>query len=179
MELTLKQCVIRDWDAADADAVARYANNRAIWKNLRDMFPHPYTREHAVTFVRSAASDQPQTAFAIAMGNEAIGAIGLRLEHDVHRFTGELGFWLAQPFWGRGLMTEAVRGFVPFAFETFGLVRLQSLVFEPNRASARVLEKAGFTCDGRLRASVFKDGTLLDSLLYSRIKDQVAAETPD
>ena len=113
--------------------------------------------------------DDPKTVFAIANEVEAIGSIGLMVGKDVHRFTAELGYWLAEPFWGKGVMTEAVKRITEYAFNSFGLKRVYAEPYTSNRASARVLEKAGFKYEGLLRASAFKDGRLVDQLLYARV----------
>ncbi len=161
---------IRDWQRDDAESVARYANNRKIWINLRDIFPHPYTIANAEAFLSIVMEDDPKTVFAITNEVEAIGSIGLVLGKDVHRFTTELGYWLAEPFWGKGIMTEAVKGITEYAFRSFGLKRVYAEPYTTNLASARVLEKAGFKYEGLLRASAFKNGRLVDQLLYARVK---------
>ena len=171
MELKLQSCVIRPWSLSDAVAVQRYANNRKIWLNLRDIFPHPYTLDDAHAFLGYVTNEQPTTTFALAMPSEAIGCIGLQLGRDVHRKTAELGYWLGEPFWGRGIMSEAVAAFTHCAFGMYDLERIYAQPFANNPASARVLEKAGFVFEARLRASVFKDNKLLDSLLYARVRD--------
>ena len=171
MHLNLQSAVIRSWSLEDAAAVQRYANNRKIWTNLRDVFPHPYTLADAHAFLGCVARENPQTTFAIATHSEAIGCIGLQLGTDVHRKSAELGYWLAEPHWGHGVMSEAVARFTSHAFETFDLRRIYAEPFANNPASACVLEKAGFVCEGRLRASVFKDGQVLDSLLYACVRD--------
>jgi ribosomal-protein-alanine N-acetyltransferase len=105
------------------------------------------------------------------MPAEAIGCIGLQIGRDVHRKTAELGFWLGEPFWGRGIMTEAVAELTRWAFGAFELERIYAEPFATNRASARVLEKAGFACEGRLKASIYKDNQRLDSFLYARVRE--------
>jgi RimJ/RimL family protein N-acetyltransferase len=171
MILPLRACVIRSWSLDDAAALPRYANNRRIAVNLRDLFPYPYTRADAERFLAHAVTQQPETDFAIATADEVIGGIGLRLGIDIHRRTAEIGYWLAEPFWGRGVMSEAVAAFTAYAFWTFDLVRIFAEVFANNPASARVLEKAGFLCEGRLRARICKEGRILDALLYARLRE--------
>ena len=161
---------IRSWQSADAETLAKYANNRQIWLNLRDGFPHPYTIDHARSFLARMAQQDPVTFFAIATPTEAIGGSGISINADVHRLTAELGYWLAEPFWGKGLMTEAVRLLTDFAFTHFGLVRIYAEPYAHNVASARVLEKAGFVLEGRLRCSVIKAGEIIDQLLYAKIR---------
>jgi [ribosomal protein S5]-alanine N-acetyltransferase len=171
VELNLKLSIVRPWALTDAIAVQRYANNRKIWLNLRDLFPHPYSLEDANRFLQYVTNDKPTTTFAIALPTEAIGCIGLQMGRDIHCKTAELGYWLGEPFWGRGIMSEAVAEFTRYGFETFDVNRIYAEPFANNTASARVLEKAGFVCEGRLRASVFKDGQRLDSFLYARVRD--------
>lgn len=170
MRIEFGEYTIRDWAAEDVGSIARYANNCKIAMWLRDRFPHPYTRSDAQTFLSLVAQQDRRTTFAIATGEEAIGGIGLEFGADIHRFTAELGYWLGEPFWGRGIVTDAVRCFTAWAFETFEVRRIYSAVFEGNHGSVRVLEKAGFQREGRLRASVFKNGRIMDQVLYARIK---------
>jgi ribosomal-protein-alanine N-acetyltransferase len=155
----------------DAPAIARHANNRRIAMWLRDRFPHPYTLNDAEGFLSVVLRQDPRVAFAVATQREAIGGIGLDVGADVHRFSAELGYWLAEPFWGRGLMTEAVKQFTAWTFEHLEVHRIHASVFATNAASIRVLERAGFQREGHLRASVFKQGRILDQFLYARIKD--------
>ena len=170
MQLTLKQCTIRPWRLDDAESLARHANNRKVWIALRDLFPHPYTTEDAHTFLKSVINSEPVTLFCVEANKTAVGGIGIRIGADVHRQTAELGYWLSQEFWGRGIMTEAVAAFTDFCFEKFQLRRIYAEPFANNPASARVLEKAGFAFEGRLKNNVMKDGQVLDSLLYARTK---------
>ena len=169
MDLDIGEYKIRDWRAADAVSVARYANNRNIWRHLRDAFPHPYSLRDAEAFIARSLDSRPTTVFAIATRSEAIGNIGLILGADVHRYTAELGYWLAEPFWGNGIMTQAVKRLTRYAMRVLKLHRVFAAPYTTNPASARVLEKAGFACEGILRANVFKDGKVLDQYLYSRI----------
>jgi ribosomal-protein-alanine N-acetyltransferase len=161
---------IRPWQESDAAALVKYANNRKIWANLRDGFHFPYNAEHARAFLDLVGRQNPTTYFAIATPEEAIGSIGLSLGQDVHRLTAEMGYWLAEPFWGRGIMSEAVARFTDAAFAAFELVRIYAEPYATNTNSCRILEKAGFTFEGRLRSSVIKDGKILDQLMYARTK---------
>jgi ribosomal-protein-alanine N-acetyltransferase len=166
---------VRDWAAGDAHSLARYADNRRVVRWLRDRFPYPYTRWDAEAFLIAVGEQSVRTTFAIATDDEAIGGIGLEFGADVHRFTAELGYWLGEPFWGRGIMTDAVRCFTAWTFENLEVYRIHAMVFAGNRASARVLEKAGFVQEGRLRANVFKDGQIMDQLLYAKIREGIVA----
>jgi len=153
----------------DAPSIAKYANNIKIWINLRDIFPHPYSLQDAQSFISHAIEANPVTVFAIANQSEAIGSIGLMRGKDVHRFTAEIGYWLAEPFWGKGIMTQAVKTLTAYGIHDFGLHRIFAEPYVTNSASARVLEKSGFTCEGILRSNVFKDGKVLDQFLYSYV----------
>ena len=173
MNIKVGKCVIRDWRMDDAPSIAKYANNRKIWINLRDGFPYPYQLSDAENFLSKVAQQKPRTVFAIANDKEAIGSIGLMLGEDVHRFTAEMGCWLAEPFWNKGIMSEVVRGFTDFAFEKFELNRIFAEPYIGNTASVRVFEKAGFVFEGTLRASVFKDGKVLDQYFYAKIRQGI------
>lgn len=163
--------VIRDWHKEDAASIAEYASNRKIWINLRDAFPHPYTMANAEAFLSRAMRMQPRTYFAVASDCEAIGSIGLTAGIDVHRFAAELGYWLAEPFWGNGIMTAAIRALSEYAFAELGFQRIFAEPYTTNAASARVLEKAGFALEGIMRASVFKDGKILNQYLYAKVNE--------
>lgn len=168
-ELTL--CTLRSWEETDAESLARYADNRKIWANLRDGFPHPYRLEHARAFIEMARRQQPESLLAIDVGGEAAGSIGCHLRSDVERFGAEMGYFLAEPFWGRGILSEVVQAFVPYALRTFGLVRIFAEPYAHNIASCRVLEKAGFQHEGTLKKNSFKDGRFLDQELYAFVID--------
>ena len=169
-QLELTQSTIRPWRLDDAESLTRHANNRKVWRALRDRFPHPYTAEDARKFLETTVKFEPITIFCIEVNGAAVGGIGIHLENDVHRHTAELGYWLGEEFWARGVMTEAVGAFTDFCFDRFSLRRIYAEPFANNRASARVLEKAGFSFEGRLKNNVVKDGQVLDSLLYARTK---------
>jgi RimJ/RimL family protein N-acetyltransferase len=170
MQLDLGDARIRDLAAHDAPALVKYANDRRVSIQLRDLFPFPYTAADAAAFLERVGAEQPRSTFAIATDAELIGGIGLHRCDDVHRRSAEIGYWLAAPFWGRGIATRAVRALADWAFANHDLLRLFAGVFEGNRASARVLEKAGFTLEGRLRLHVTKAGRSFDELLYARLR---------
>ncbi|CCQ89626.1 GCN5-related N-acetyltransferase [Nitrospina gracilis 3/211] len=161
---------VRRFRGGDAESIARHANNYRIWKQLRDWFPHPYTREDAEEFIDQISREYPSHTFAIATESEAIGTIGYHPGSDVHRYSAELGFWLAEPYHGKGIMTEAVRRFSDHLLGGDYFLRLWAGVFSNNPASMRVLEKAGFVLEGVLKASVVKDGELLDQHLYAKMR---------
>ena len=168
MELKLERCTIRDYRMSDAESLAKHANNRKVWLGLRDAFPHPYTIEDAKNFLEGSSAGLPKKNFCIDIDGAAVGGIGLRLGEDVQRHTAEFGYWLAEEYWGHGLMSEIVPAFADYCFQEFSLKRLFAMPHSSNPASARVLEKAGFVLEGRLRNNVIKDGKILDSLLYAK-----------
>jgi ribosomal-protein-alanine N-acetyltransferase len=170
MELKLEHGTLRRWRVGDEASLIRHANNRNISRNLRDRFPYPYTAADADAWIGRASVETPARNFAIVVDGAAVGGIGLELGEDVFRRSAEIGYWLGEPFWGRGIVTEAVRAVTAYAFATFDLCRLQAHVFEWNPASARVLEKAGYALEGRARLAVTKDGRTIDRLGYALIR---------
>jgi ribosomal-protein-alanine N-acetyltransferase len=170
VELKLSRCVLRPWRAGDEASLVRYANNRNVSRNLRDRFPYPYTAADADEWIKLAVAQTRPTSFAIVVEGEAVGGIGIELGTDIFRRSAEIGYWLGEPFWGRGIATEALRAVTEYAFERFDICRLHAGVFDWNPASARVLEKAGYTLEGRARLGVVKDGRLGDRLLYALVR---------
>ena len=171
MRQVLSRCTLRPYLPEDAPSLARHANDLTVWQNLRDLFPHPYTLDHAVGFIGHALSQSPACHHAIVIDGEAVGGIGLKLGTDVERVSAELGYWLGAPYRGRGVMSEAIRAFTDAAFETFELTRIFALPFAHNVASSRALEKAGFTLEAVLRRSCIKEGRIMDQRQYARIRD--------
>ena len=167
MQVTLKTCEVRSWRASDLDALVRYADNLSIWIHLRDRFPHPYTARDGREFIKQTLAQVPETTFAIAVGREAVGCIGYQLQGDVERVSAEIGYWLGEPFWGRGIATEALVATTGHAIAEHGLTRVYALPFASNPASCRVLEKAGYRLEGRLRRSAIKNGSVTDQLQYA------------
>lgn len=179
VSLPLVHCEIRSWRAGDAESLARYANNRKIWMNLRDAFPHPYTVQDAREFIKSMRNRTTETTFAIAVNGEAAGSVGFVLRHDVERVSAEIGYWLAEPFWGRGIATEALGAMTDYAIATHKLTRVYALPFAWNAASCRVLEKNGYVLEGRLRRSAIKDGVITDQLQYAFVVPDNAVSADD
>ena len=171
MEIELKTCVIRPWRPGDEESLVAHANNHKVWRNLRDRFPHPYTTDDAREWIRHMGEESPQTNFAIVVNGEAVGGIGLVLNSDIYRCSAEIGYWLGEAFWGRGVMTEAVRALTQWAFDNFNLSRIYAGVLEWNPALIRVLEKAGYQFEGRLRKAVVKQDLVMDELVYSVVND--------
>jgi RimJ/RimL family protein N-acetyltransferase len=171
VEIKLPTCTLRSWQGRDRDAIVRHANNRNVSINLRDRFPYPYTMKDARIWLDMVVGLKPETSFAIAVGDEVVGGIGFTLQPDVGHRSAEIGYWLGEDFWGRGIGTDAVKAATEYAFASFDICRIFAHVFEWNGASVRVLEKAGYTFEGRLRKSVTKDGKTIDQLMYAVVRD--------
>lgn len=170
MELKLTKSVLREWRPGDEPSLVLHANSRVVWRNLRDAFPNPYTLSDAKRWIESANPVLPITNFAIVVDGAAVGAIGLLLKEDVFRRSAEIGYWLGEAFWGRGIATEAVRAITDYAFANFDLCRVYAGVFEWNPGSMRVLEKAGYEFECRMKKSVTKDGETIDELIYAVVR---------
>lgn len=169
MELPLQHCTVRSYRTDDVEFLALHANNRKIWLNLRDGFPYPYSVENGAVFIQRALAARPETNFAICVDGKAVGGIGFVLHTDIERISAEIGYWLGEPFWGRGIVPEALAAVTAYAIKTHDLKRVFAVPFEPNRASARVLEKTGYQLEGCMRSSAIKDGKILDQLLYAYV----------
>jgi [ribosomal protein S5]-alanine N-acetyltransferase len=169
---TSERLTVRFWRRSDAAAVARHANNRLISCNLRDGFPFPYMLKDARRFIDLAQSMQPQTYLCIATPqDEAIGSIGFVLQKDIERFSAEIGYWLSQEYWGRGIVSEALDAVTRYAMETHHLIRVYATPFSHNVASCRVLEKCGYVLEGCLRRSAVKDGQVVDKMMYALTRE--------
>ena len=161
--------MIRPWRTGDAAALVKHANNPNVAKQLRDRFPHPYTRRDAAEFLQHAAADPSPANLAIEVGGEAVGGVGFVRGTDVERYSAEIGYWLSEPFWGQGIVTEAVTLLTGHLFAEPNMLRLFALPFADNAASRRVLEKAGYACEGILRSASVKFGEPKDQALYARL----------
>ncbi len=170
MEFQLENCQLREWRTSDAEAIVLHANNRKIWRNLRDRFPHPYELEDARQWIEIASSELPQVNFAITVNDEAVGGIGLILGGDVYFRTAEIGYWLGEKHWGNGIISEAVQAISEYGFDRFKLLRIWAEVFEWNPASMRVLEKCGFVREGILHKAAVKDGVVIDAVRYALVR---------
>jgi RimJ/RimL family protein N-acetyltransferase len=166
MRLPAGPAVVRSWQLTDLDAIVRHANNRRVSQWLRDRFPFPYERMHGQRFLEWASTHTPETVWAIEADGEAVGGIGIELQSDVERVSAEIGYWLGEAHWGRGIAPAAVVAVTDYAFRHFELTRLYALPFADNAGSIRVLEKAGYQREGRMPRSVIKDGVVKDQLSY-------------
>jgi [ribosomal protein S5]-alanine N-acetyltransferase len=163
--------LLRPWMQEDAPSLARHADNPRVSACLRDLFPSPYTIDDAHRFIAMANGPNHGLLFAIEVRGEAAGGIGILPLTDVYRGTAEIGYWLAEPFWGKGIATGAVRALVPVAFEKTGVVRIQAGIFANNPASMRVLEKCGFVREAVHRNAITKHGMLMDEVMYVRFRE--------
>jgi [ribosomal protein S5]-alanine N-acetyltransferase len=165
-----ERCLLRPWRVRDAPSVVRYANNANVSRYLRDRFPYPYTMAHARGFLAGAVGEEGEpTKFAIAVDDEAVGGIGLIPGADIEQFSAEIGYWLGEPFWGRGIVSEALVMVTEHAFQRLNLLRLFAFAFTVNVGSVRVLEKAGYEREGCLKSGAVKHGQVYDQLLYARV----------
>lgn len=162
--------MIRPWRHDDNAALVQYANNKAIWRMMRNGFPHPFDQAAAQAFLMAVSRQIPVTFFAVATVEQAIGGIGVTPGSDVHQHSAELAYWLGEPFWGRGYATEAIQRFTSYAFVAYNLIRIYAQPYATNIGSIRALEKAGYQLEGRMRYNVLKEGRLLDQLLYATIR---------
>lgn len=173
MEIQLGEWRIRSFQEADLDALVRYANNERVSANLMDRFPYPYTQQDGREWLELACHQAEELTFAIASDRELVGGIGLERGADVRSTGASVGYWLGEPFWGRGIASVAVEAFSEWAFDVLGLLRLEAEVYSSNPASGRVLEKAGYQLEGCKRCAVFKRGRVLDALIYGRLSSGV------
>lgn len=166
--------ILRKWQMLHVDSIAKYANSSKIADNLRDGFPYPYTLKDAREFVKSsiAGDEKTQMLYAIEVDGEAVGSIGVFMASDVYRKSAELGYWLAEKYWGRGIMTLAVKEICKKAFKTFDIVRIFAEPFSHNLGSRAVLERAGFTLEGIMKKGAYKNGEFFDYCMYAIIKDE-------
>ncbi|MBX2841269.1 MAG: GNAT family N-acetyltransferase [Flammeovirgaceae bacterium] len=163
---------IRSWKKGDEESLAYHANNKKIYNNLKDIFPHPYTIENANFWIELANSKNPIIDFAIVVEKKAIGGIGFIQGEDVYRLNMEIGFWIGEEFWGKGIMTLAVKQFVKWLFENFKVIRIYASVFAFNKGSMRVLEKASFSMEGRFKDALIKDNLIIDEYIFSILKSE-------
>lgn len=167
MQIDCGICQLRPWRDEDAQSLVQHANNPAVAANLRDRFPSPYTASDAKIWLATVRCENPPANFAIILQGEAVGGIGVFPGSDVDRVSGEVGYWLGEAVWGRGIASSALGAFVPYCYRVFHLTRLFATPFAHNIASRRVLEKSGFTLDAILRRAAMKHGKVIDYALYS------------
>lgn len=164
---SLPGCVLREWRKSDKALLVAHANNRSVWRNLTDAFPHPYTENDADRWLGLAAAPGRSVHLAITLNGDPIGGIGAIAGEGVSQRTAQIGYWLGERHWGRGIATAACHAMVRHLEVRRTFARLEARVFAWNPGSMRVLEKVGFQCEGALRRSVSKDGLLIDSVVYA------------
>jgi [ribosomal protein S5]-alanine N-acetyltransferase len=169
MKIPLAKSLLRPVKITDAASLALHANNMRVAENLRDVFPHPYTLKDARTFIINIASDTRNLIMALEINGEAAGVIGIHPQTDIYRKSAELGYWLGEKYWGRGIITEAVNALVNYAFEHIDINRIYANVFEKNIASMKVLEKCGFICEAVQKKAVVKNNIIMDEHVYARL----------
>ncbi|HEY6160340.1 MAG TPA: GNAT family protein [Bacteroidia bacterium] len=158
---------LRPWLETDLDALVEHINDPGIAKFMTDQFPYPCDAEKARSFIANANKHTPQRIFAIALNGEAAGAIGIHPKEDIDRKNAELGYWLGKEFWGKGIITAAIKQMVEYGFKNFDIARIYARPFHTNIASQKALEKAGFKLEARFEKTIFKDGEFLDELIYA------------
>ncbi|MCW5517903.1 GNAT family N-acetyltransferase [Muriicola sp. Z0-33] len=171
MDLVSADLKLRSFLKEDADALVKLCNNINIWRNIRDALPHPYQLSDAHNFIQLATSKTPQEIFAIDKKNELVGCIGIHPQDDVYRFSAEIGYWIGEPYWGQGLATAALQLIINYGFETLGMSKLYAGCFEFNKASQKVLVKAGFRREAILKKAVFKNDSFYDEIRYAIFRD--------
>ena len=158
---------LRPWTMDDLDRLVKYGDNPRIAKNMTDLFPNPYTPVKARAFIQKATREKPYGILAIEVENQAAGGIGIHPQEDIHRKNAEMGYWLGEPYWGQGIITQAIIQMVGYGFQNFPIDRIFARPFGTNIASQRALEKAGFTLEARFEKALFKNGEYLDELIYA------------
>lgn len=167
------EITLRRLKPSDKTQMAQLANNKKIWNHVRDYFPHPYTEKDAEVFIKAQSKDSSIVNFAIDYDGEFCGVIGLILQKDVYRKSAETGYWIGEPFWGKGIATKAVQLIVDHGFNELKLVRIYAGVFEYNMASMKVLEKNGFQKEGISKKAVYKNGKIWDEHKYYLLNEQI------
>lgn len=167
-------CKIRKWKLSDAAGLAAALSNKKVQNNLRDGLPYPYTEQDGEEYISAMlSSDEKETfAFAITADNKVIGSIGVFRQENIHRQTAELGYYIAEEYWGKGIMTEAVKQICEYVFDKSDIIRIYAEPFAYNTPSCRVLEKAGFQYEGTLRSNAVKNGKVIDMKMYSYLKTE-------
>lgn len=175
------ECQLRPWRAGDAGALARLLNNRRILDNLRDGLPFPYTERDGAEYIAAMLGADPDRtfAFAITFEDQVAGSIGAFRQENIHARTAEVGYYVGEPYWGKGLGTSAVRQLCEHVFRESDIIRMFAEPFDHNAASCRVLEKAGFQLEGVLRCNAVKNGKTVDMRMYSRIRPGFSGMSPD
>jgi len=163
------QVTLREWKRSDADALAAIANNKKIWDNVRDLLPYPYTKKDAKEWLELVKKQKTVTTFCIEVDGNLAGSIGVTLKDDVYKKTAEIGYFIAEEYWGKGAATEAIKQMVSFVQKEFDIVRIYAEVFEFNRASMKALEKNGFYLESIRKKAAFKNNMIVDDYVWVKL----------
>ena len=158
---------LRPWTSEDLPELVRMANNINIARFMADVFPHPYNNENGKAFIEFANSKTPASIFAIVMNDVPVGSIGLHVQADILRKNHEIGYWLGEEHWGKGIAVEAIRQITEYGFANLDCLRIFARIFGNNIASQKAIQKAGFVLEGKYDKTIFKNGELLDELIYA------------
>ena len=167
-----KSITLRALQLSDKSDLAKLANNKKIWDNLRDYIPYPYTEKDAEVFINLSKEQNPTQTFGIAYDGMLVGVIGFNVQKDIYRKSAEVGYWIGEPFWGKGIATEAVKLITAYGFNELELIRIYTGVFEHNTASMKVLEKNGYSREGIFKNAVIKNGKVCDEHRFFILKTQ-------
>lgn len=167
-----KNYTLRTWQTEDAASLAQYLNNKNIWNNCRDGLPYPYSQEDANVFLAMVQAKENIHDFCIEVNGEAVGNIGFIPATDVERFSAEVGYWIGEPFWNQGIVTDALKKAINYYFEHTDKIRVFAVVFEHNSPSMRVLEKVGFKKTGIFRKACYKNGRFIDAHHFEIVADE-------
>ena len=171
MRIEKAQYTLREWNLNDSASLAVHANNINIWNNVRDYFPHPYSEEDSIAFISQVLlKPKPPTDFAIEIAGHAVGGIGIVPNKDVERITAEIGYWLGEPFWNKGIISQVISDVTHYTFSSFPITKIYAPVFEYNQASMRALEKAGFIKEAILHKAAIKNNKVIDLHYYALFK---------
>ena len=167
-------CKIRKWKLTDAKDIAVALSNKKIQDNLRDGLPYPYSEQDGIDYISSmlSANEDETFAFAITLDDKVIGSIGVFRQQNIHRQTAEMGYYIAEEYWGKGIMTDAVKQICEYVFKNSDILRIYAEPFAYNTGSCRVLEKAGFQYEGTLRNNAVKNGKVIDMKMYSLLREE-------
>ena len=170
MEMKGGKFIIRDWRKGDEESVVKHANNINVSRHLRDHFAYPYTMENARVWIERATTIKPFYNYAIEVDSNAVGGIGIMMGEREQRKTFEIGYWLGEEYWGRGIMTEAVKLMTDHVFANFDICRIHACISEKNPASMKVLEKAGYQFEGIMRKHFTKNDVTYDLHIYAMVR---------
>lgn len=161
------EVTFRPWHINDLNDLVTLANNKNIAQFMADVFPHPYTAENGKTFIDFANSKSNSRIFAIIVNNKIVGSIGLHIQADILKKNAEIGYWLAEEYWGKGIMTKAINQMVVYGFDNLDIVRIFARIYGTNNASQKVIEKANFKLEGKFEKTIYKNNEFLDELIYA------------